>query len=128
MHFSCQMVLGRISCYVQVHNESGDKRVLVTKNLPGTRWLEVLTASNCRVEVCTSPQTILDVPTIEKLIGDRCDGVIGQLTEDWGKQLFRSLKSAGGTAYSNYAVGYNNVDVPAATKCGIPVGNTPGLP
>lgn len=111
---------------VQVHNETGNKRVLVTKNLPGTRWLEVLTASNCRVEVCTSPQTILDVSTIQKLIGDRCDGVIGQLTEDWGKELFQSLKSAGGTAYSNYAVGYNNVNVPAATKCGIPVGNTPG--
>eukprot|EP00892_Ulva_mutabilis_P010139 jgi/Ulvmu1/7498/UM037_0042.1 len=112
---------------VEVHNESGNKRVVVTKDLPGTRWLEVLTASNCRVEVCTSPETILDVPTIQKLIGDRCDGVIGQLTENWGKELFQSLKAAGGTAYSNYAVGYNNVDVPAATKCGIPVGNTPGV-
>jgi hypothetical protein len=28
--------------------------------------------------------------------------------------------------YSNYAVGYNNVKVPEATKRGIPVGNTPG--
>lgn len=33
---------------------------------------------------------------------------------------------AGGAAYSNYAVGYNNVKVPEATKRGIPVGNTPG--
>jgi len=29
--------------------------------------------------------------------------------------------------FSNYAVGYNNVDVNAATKHGIPVGNTPGV-
>ena len=29
--------------------------------------------------------------------------------------------------FSNYAVGYNNVDVSAATKHGIPVGNTPGV-
>lgn len=28
--------------------------------------------------------------------------------------------------YSNYAVGYNNVDVKAATKHHIAVGNTPG--
>ncbi len=28
--------------------------------------------------------------------------------------------------FSNYAVGYNNVDVKAATKHGIAVGNTPG--
>jgi hydroxypyruvate reductase 1 len=41
--------------------------------------------------------------------------------------LFAKLKAAGGSAFSNYAVGYNNVDVSAATKHGIPVGNTPGV-
>lgn len=41
--------------------------------------------------------------------------------------MFAALRKAGGTAYSNYAVGYNNVDVEAATKRGIPVGNTPGV-
>ena len=64
---------------------------------------------------------------IKAAIGDRCDGAIGQLTEDWGDALFAALQKAGGTAYSNYAVGYNNVDVDAATKRGIPVGNTPGV-
>jgi lactate dehydrogenase-like 2-hydroxyacid dehydrogenase len=48
------------------------------------------------------------------------------LPQDWGAELFEALKAAGGTAYSNYAVGYNNVKVPEATKRGIPVGNTPG--
>jgi hypothetical protein len=46
--------------------------------------------------------------------------------QDWGAELFGALKAAGGRAYSNYAVGYNNVGVPEATKVGIPVGNTPG--
>lgn len=46
--------------------------------------------------------------------------------QDWGAELFEALKSAGGRAYSNYAVGFNNVVVPEATKRGIPVGNTPG--
>jgi glycerate dehydrogenase len=50
-----------------------------------------------------------------------------QLTENWNDDLFSKLKSAGGSAFSNYAVGYNNVDVAAATKHGIPVGNTPGV-
>eukprot|EP00878_Enallax_costatus_P040349 GHUV01046520.1.p1 GENE.GHUV01046520.1~~GHUV01046520.1.p1 ORF type:complete len:110 (-),score=31.16 GHUV01046520.1:457-786(-) len=49
------------------------------------------------------------------------------LPQDWGSELFQALKSAGGKAYSNYAVGYNNVKVPEATKRGIPVGNTPGV-
>lgn len=39
--------------------------------------------------------------------------------------LFSALKRAGGTAFSNMAVGYNNVDVAAANKNGIAVGNTP---
>lgn len=61
------------------------------------------------------------------LIGDRCDGVIGQLTEDWGDVLFSALKRAGGTVFSNMAVGYNNVDVEAANRNGIAIGNTPGV-
>lgn len=109
-----------------IHNETGSKRVIATKTLPGERWLEILAAANCRVEVCTSPD-ILSVDEIKAAIGDRCDGVIGQLTEDWSETLFGALKVAGGTAYSNYAVGYNNVNVDVATQQGIPVGNTPGV-
>ena len=110
----------------KVHNPSGNKRVVVTKELPGEGWLEILAESDCRVEYCTSTE-ILGVEEIKKAIGDRCDAAIGQLTEAWGQELFQALKNAGCTAYSNYAVGYNNVDVAAATKLGIPVGNTPGV-
>ena len=168
---------------VAVHNAGGAHRVVSTKDLPGSRWLDILVAANCRVEVraraaptqlpagwplaralessrarsrrsqlrtvstqvCTHPDVILNIPTIKKLMGDRCDGVIGQarpgactcmhaahargirgrhltplprsltraqLTEDWGDELFGALRAAGGRAYSNYAVGYNNVSVP----------------
>jgi hydroxypyruvate reductase 1 len=69
----------------------------------------------------------LTIEEIEYAIGDRCDGGIGQLTEPWGEELFHAFKAAGGIAYSNYAVGYNNVDVESATEHGIPVGNTPGV-
>lgn len=48
-----------------------------------------------------------------------------QLTEDWGETLFSALSKAGGKAFSNMAVGYNNVDVEAANKYGVAVGNTP---
>jgi hydroxypyruvate reductase 1 len=49
------------------------------------------------------------------------------LTEVWGEPLFAALQDAGGAAYSDYAVGFNNVDLDAATDRGIPVGNTPGV-
>ena len=109
-----------------VHNPDGDRRVVVTKDLPGDRWLGILADAGCRVEVCTS-QDVLTVAEIEEKIGDSCDGVIGQLTEDWNAGLFEVLAAAGGTAYSNFAVGYHNVDVGGATAAGIPVGNTPGV-
>ncbi len=108
------------------HNPSGPRRVIVTKQLPGDRWMEILIQAGCRVEVCTRTE-ILSAEEIKEAIGRRCDAAIGQLTETWNEDLFAALKQAGGQAYSNYAVGYNNVDVNAATKLGLPVGNTPGV-
>jgi len=110
----------------RVVNSSGNKRVIVTKELPGGRWLEILTAAGCRVEMCTST-AVLSPKQIREAMGPSCRGAIGQLTEPWGDELFGALKAAGGRAYSNYAVGYNNIDVAAATRHGIPVGNTPGV-
>jgi len=110
----------------RIVNPNGAKRVIVTKELPGERWLEILTAADCRVEIC--PLTaVLPVEAIQKAIASRCDAAIGQLTEPWGDELFAALESAGGRAYSNYAVGFNNIDVSAATQHKIPVGNTPGV-
>ena len=111
---------------VEIVNPSGSRRVVVTKSLPGKHWLEVLAAADCRVEIAQGTE-ILTQQEILALIGPHCDGVIGQLTEPWNADVFQALKAAGGRAYSNYAVGYNNVDVAGATALGIPVGNTPGV-
>jgi len=110
----------------QTHNPSGRKRVIVTKEIPGSLWLERLIRADCKVEVCTSTD-VLSVDEIKTAIGTQCNAVLGQLTEDWGDELFGALKAAGGTAYSNVAVGFNNVDIDAATRHEIPVGNTPGV-
>ncbi|CAM6124342.1 unnamed protein product [Calypogeia fissa] len=112
---------------VQVYNAGGKYRVISTKPMPGEQWIKALINADCRVEICTEKKTILSVEDILSLIGSQCDGVIGQLTEDWGETLFSALKRAGGHAFSNMAVGYNNVNVEAATRNGIAVGNTPGV-
>jgi len=110
----------------KTHNPSGSKRVIVTKQLPGSQWLEILIGAGCRVEMCTSTD-VLSVAEIKAAMGEQCDAALGQLTEDWEDELFATLKAAAGKAYSNVAVGFDNVDVDAATKHGIPVGNTPGV-
>jgi hydroxypyruvate reductase 1 len=110
----------------RVYNPEGHQRVIVTKELPGQRWLDILSRADCRVEICTSDE-VLSTADIKAAFGTRCDGAIGQLTEQWGDELFAALKAVGGRAYSNYAVGFNNVDVAAASRHGIPVGNTPGV-
>ena len=116
--------MGSMEC--KVHNPSGSKRVVVTKELPGKRWLDVLIRAGCRVEVCSTTE-LLSAAEIKTAIGDRCDGAIGQITERWGKDMFAALADAGGNVYSNYAVGFDNLDLDAATRHGIAVGNTPGV-
>ena len=69
-----------------------------------------------------------DHPTPEQL-RDACasgdfDVVVAQLSDRFDAALLGTAKLAG---ISNYAVGYDNIDVPAATGNGILVGNTPGV-
>jgi glyoxylate reductase len=54
-----------------------------------------------------------------------CDGLVSLLTDTLNGpvlDLAPRLK-----VISNYAVGFNNIDVPAATERGVAVGNTPGV-
>ena len=55
-----------------------------------------------------------------------CDGILTLLTDRVDAEL---LDRAGPQlrVVSNYAVGFDNVDVPECTRRGIPVGNTPGV-
>lgn len=79
----------------RVVNKGGKYRVVVTKELPGSRWLDALLAVDCEVHISNTTH-ILSNAEIIAAIGDKCDGVLGQLTEDWGAELFSALKAAGG--------------------------------
>jgi hypothetical protein len=67
-------------------------------------------------------------PTAEEL-RDACssgdfDVVVAQLSDRFDADLLAQAKLTG---ISNYAVGYDNIDVPAATSNAIVIGNTPGV-
>jgi len=54
-----------------------------------------------------------------------CEGLLTLLTDKIDAALMDACPKL--RVVSNYAVGFNNVDVPAATERGIRVGNTPGV-
>src|SRR5436309_16060428 len=54
-----------------------------------------------------------------------CDGFLSLLTERIDGDLLDAAPRL--RVVSNYAVGFNNIDVPAATARGVAVGNTPGV-
>jgi hydroxypyruvate reductase 1 len=110
----------------KILNPGGAVRIVVTKELPGTGWLDILLSAGYRVDIWCGNGNLRE-EDLEASLKSGCAGVIGQLTEKWDEGKFRLLKQAGGSAYSNYAVGYDNVDLEGATRAGIGVGNTPGV-
>jgi glyoxylate reductase len=96
-------------------------KVFVTRKLPGGA-LDRLGAEH-DVEVWPEP---LPPPRAELLErAPELDGLLSLLTDRVDAELMDAAPRL--RAISNYAVGVDNVDVEAATKRGIPVGNTPGV-
>lgn len=100
----------------------GKPKVFVSRIIP-QEGLDMLRES-CQVEVW--PEEL--PPTYEVLLekAGGMDGLITLLTD----RVDAGLMDAAGPqlkVISQYAVGYDNIDVAEATRRGIPVGNTPGV-
>lgn len=109
-----------------VHQGEGRYRVIVTKRLVGDAWLPVLLEAGCRVEIFEGETPFGENRLIEA-IGDTCHGAVGQLSEPWTARVLERFAAAGGRVVSSYAVGVNNIDLAAAARLKIAVGNTPGV-
>ena len=96
-------------------------RCLVTRRLPGTA-LERLAEVH---EVEVWPERT--APSGEELRAraEGCAGLLSLLTERLDADTLAALPEL--RVISNYAVGFNNVDVEEATRRGIPVGHTPEM-
>ena len=97
-------------------------RVFVTRALPGPAIDQLI--EQCELHVWTK-----DSPAPRKEILKRVqntNGLLCLLNDTIDSQV---LEAAGPElkVVSNYAVGFDNIDVEAATRLKIPVGNTPGV-
>jgi glyoxylate reductase len=101
---------------------SGRPRVFVARVIPGEA-LETVRAA-CEAAVWEGE----DPPPREALLQaiEGCDGVLTMLT-DRVDEAFLEAAGPGLRVVSNMAVGYDNIDVPACTRRGVAVGNTPGV-
>jgi glyoxylate reductase len=96
-------------------------RVFVTRVIPKA-GLDLVQAA-CDVDLWTDQMPPSPDVLRERLA--RCEGVLSLLTDRFDAALMDALPRL--RVISNYAVGFNNIDVPAATERGICIGNTPGV-
>ena len=97
-------------------------RVFVARVIPSAGLDRVVEATDARVWEDDLP------PPRDELLRavEGCDGILTLLTDRVDAEL---LERAGPQlkVVSNYAVGFDNVDIAECTRRGIPVGNTPGV-
>lgn len=96
-------------------------KVFVTRVIPeaGLRLIK----EACDAEVWSDPLPPPAAVLRQKLAS--CDGLVSLLTERIDAAVLDAAPRL--KVVSNYAVGFNNVDVKACTERGICVGNTPGV-
>lgn len=101
---------------------AGQARVFVARRIPAEGIDPIIEATAAEIwpDDLPPPRATL----LEKIRG--CDGVLALLTDKVDDEF---LDAAGPQlkVVSNYAVGFDNVDVAACTARGVAVGNTPGV-
>ncbi len=108
------------------HQPDGRFRVIATKRLVGEKWLPVLLAAGCRVEVYGGEEPFGEEDLLSA-IGNACHGALAQLNEPWTARVLERFAAAGGRVVASYAMGVNNIDLAAASRLNIAVCNTPDV-
>ncbi|HJZ94819.1 MAG TPA: D-glycerate dehydrogenase [Gemmataceae bacterium] len=96
-------------------------RVFVSRRIPAV-GLDLI-EPHCDADVWGDP-----LPPPVAVLRDRvsdCEGLISLLTDRVDAELLDAAPKL--KVVSNFAVGFNNIDLAAATKRGVRVGNTPGV-
>ncbi len=101
---------------------TGRPRVFIARQIPTIGLQPILDA--CEVVVWPDDAPPSREALLDAIAG--CDGVLTMLT-DRVEDGFLDAAGEQLRVVSNMAVGYDNIDVPACTRRGVAVGNTPGV-
>jgi D-3-phosphoglycerate dehydrogenase len=97
-------------------------KVFITREIPGA-GIELLKNAGMQVEIYMHNRPVPESVLLEKI--KDCDALLCLLTDAISAPLLAAAKRL--KIIANYAVGYNNIDLPAATRHGIVVTNTPDV-
>lgn len=96
-------------------------KVFVTRIIPQVGLDRI--KAHCDAEIWTDPLPPPYAVIRQKIVD--CDGLVALLTDKIDAPLLDAAPQL--KVVSNFAVGFNNIDIAAATERGIAVGNTPGV-
>ena len=99
-----------------------DWNVFITREIP-REAIDLLRANCHTVDVHRGERLLTKEELLKKVRGR--DGILCCLTEQIDSDVLEAAEGIKGVA--NMAVGYDNIDITAATDRGIPVSNTPGV-
>jgi glyoxylate reductase len=98
-------------------------KIYITRRIPGP-GIELLKKAGHELKINEEDRPLTDEELNSELSAGKYDGVLSLLTDNINAKVLDSAPSV--KIYSNYAVGYNNIDLEEAKKRGVVISNTPG--
>lgn len=98
-------------------------KIFVTRHIPGS-GIEMLKSAGHELKINEEDRPLTEEELLAELAADQYDGILSLLTDKIDEKVFDTAPSI--KIISNYAVGYNNIDLEEAKKRNILISNTPG--
>ena len=98
-------------------------KIFITRHIPGV-GIQMLKDAGHELKINEEDRSLTEEELIAELGAEKYDGVLSLLTDKIDVKVFDTAPSV--KIFSNYAVGFNNIDIEEAKKRNIVISNTPG--
>jgi glyoxylate reductase len=98
-------------------------KIFVTRHIPGP-GIDLLKKAGHELKINEEDRPLTEEELLGELASNQYDGVLSLLTDKIDVKVFDSAPNV--KIVSNYAVGFNNIDLEEAKKRNIVISNTPG--